>query len=262
MFYETHRDTQSFYNDGNNHCRAHFHRSVEFLYVIEGQKKVMIDDREYTLSSSDLLVCPPFTVHTFLKEPIGRQISAVISSEYCLDFENFSKTNYPKTHVIHDSDGSLLRLVRALEKPQNKSTCIGVVNLILGIFQSKIEFTIKKKDAQTNIAKEIAEYVDAHYFEQISLAQISKAFGYSSNYFCELFKKLFRCTFINYVNFVRVRKSLKLLPNNKTLAVSRMVGFNSPQQYYLCFKKCLNCSPKEYLSSVQVSKDKAHKIVK
>ena len=81
MFYETHRDTQSFYNDGNNYCRAHFHRSVEFLYVIEGQKKVMIDNREYTLCANDLLVCPPFTVHTFLKEPIGRQISAVISSD-------------------------------------------------------------------------------------------------------------------------------------------------------------------------------------
>ena len=247
MFYETHRDTQPFYNDGNNYCRAHFHRSVEFLYVIEGQKKVMIDNREYTLCANDLLVCPPFTVHTFLKGESGRQISAVISADYCLEFENFSKTNYPKTHVIHDSDGNLLKLIATLKKPQNKSTCIGAVNLILGIFQNKVKFEIKKKDTQTNIAKEIAEYIDARYFEQISLAQISKAFGYSSNYFCELFKKLFSCTFTSYVNFIRVQKSLKLLANNKVLAVSDKVGFNSPQQYYLCFKKYFGCSPKEYL---------------
>lgn len=246
MFFEAKRDTKRYYSQRDNICPTHFHRSVEALYVHKGEKEVLIDGKPYLLHEGDLLVCPPYTVHTYLPSD-GEQIVAVFSADLCQEFEQFCKAQTPQTHVVKDEDGTFEKLIRALKEPCNEAYYRGVVNCLLGLYQAKTPFSPSKNFAEKSIVAQIAEYVDEHYAEPITLSSLAKRFGYAPNYFSALFKKFFRSGIAQYINSVRVQKSVKLLRKQKVSGVYAAVGFQSPQQYFLNFKRVYGCTPKTYL---------------
>ena len=53
-----------------------------------------------------------------------------------------------------------------------------------------------------------------------------------------------------YVNTVRVNKSLKLLGKMNVQDIAFKVGFNSSQQYFLNFKKVFNSTPNNYAKTL------------
>lgn len=247
MFFETERDKQLYFSERDNVCPPHFHKSVEIMYVLSGRKIVYINGKSMELTQGDVLVCPPYTVHRFPPCENTLQLVATATTEYCERFEAFCRTNQPRSYVIKDNNDELLTLIRELQRPQNEIALIGAVNRLLGKYLAKTEFfPIKDTGERTQIAQ-IAEYIEHNYHEEITLASIAEKFGYSRNYFSALFKKYFQTGLTQYVNFIRIQKSLPLLRQQKTSSIYFRVGFNSPQQYFLNFKKYYGCSPKEYL---------------
>lgn len=249
MYFETSRDTQTFYHQGDNRCTAHMHRSVEFLYVLEGEKRVWLNGKRYDLQSGDFILCPPYCVHRYEPAENGLQIVATIPTEHCEKFDELCKNALPQTHVLRDTEGELLRLIKALNKPPNVLFFSGVANLILGIFMAKVPFFPAQNGKERALVEQIAKYIDEAYDKPLTLSTLAARFGYSPNYFSWLFKQHFKTSFPQYLNGIRVRKSLPLLRTKKVYAVCYECGFNSPQQYYLHFKKFYGCSPKEFLKN-------------
>ena len=250
MFFETHRDSQRYYHDGDNICLPHFHRSVEFLFVLKGEKQVFVDGKELLLRDNQLLVCPPYTLHAYLQSS-GRQIAATISSDFCVEFEQFCKVQNPQSFIVDDTDGEILRLMQQLQNPYNRTYLRGIVNCLLGLYQTKTTFSAKSNLGEKTLIIQIAEYIHENYAETLTLETLSKQFGYSRNYFSALFKKFFQTGVTQYINSVRVQKSIKLLRTQKISSVYALVGFQSPQQYFLNFKRFYGCTPKEYLRETQ-----------
>lgn len=250
MFFESNRDSKHYYHDGDNICLPHFHRSVEFLYALKGEKQVFIDGQEFLLNENQLLVCPPYTLHSYLQSD-GRQIAATVSADFCAEFEQFCRAQTPRSFIVDDNNGELLRLLRQMQAPCNRTYLRGVVNCLLGLYQTKTTFSARSDLGEKTLIVQIAEYIHEHYAENITLETLSKQFGYSRNYFSALFKKFFKTGVTQYINSVRVQKSVKLLRTQKVSGVYAAVGFQSPQQYFLNFKRFYGCTPKEYLSETQ-----------
>ena len=250
MYFETQRDSQRYYHDGDNTCLPHFHRSVEFLFVLKGEKQVFVDGKEFVLQENQLLVCPPYTLHSYLQSN-GRQIATTVSSDFCAEFEQFCKAQSPQSFIVTDTDGETLRLIQQLERPCNRTYLRGIVNCLLGLYQMKTTFSPKGDIGEKTLIIQIAEYIHANYAEPLTLETLSKQFGYSRNYFSSLFKKFFQTGVTQYINSVRVQKSVKLLRTQKISNVYALVGFQSPQQYFLNFKRFYGCTPKEYLRETQ-----------
>lgn len=248
-YFETSRDSKTFYHQGDNRCAAHMHRSVELLYVLEGEKRVWLNGKRYDLQSGDFILCPPYCVHRYEAAEHGLQIAATIPTEYCEKFDELCKTTLPQTHVLRDTDGELLRLTTALKNPPNALFFSGVANQILGIFTAKVPFLPAESGKERALVEQIAKYIDEEYAKPLTLSALAARFGYSPNYFSSLFKKHFKTGVAEYVNGIRLRKSLPLLRGKKVYAVCYECGFNSPQQYYLHFKKFYGCTPKEFLKN-------------
>lgn len=248
-YFETNRDNKIFYHQGDNVCVAHLHRSVELLYVVNGKKRVWLNGKRYDLQTGDFMLCPPYCVHCYEAESGGEQIVATIPTEHCEKFDELCKTALPQTHVLHDEDGELLRLTTALENAPNPLFFSGVANQLLGIFTAKVPFIPAPSGKERALVEQIAKYLDGAYDKPLTLSTLAKQFGYSPNYFSYLFKQHFKTSFPQYLNGIRVRKSLPLLREKKVYAVCYECGFNSPQQYYLHFKKFYGCTPKEFLKN-------------
>ncbi len=254
MFFEAERDKSVYFSRRDHVCGAHFHRSVEILYILSGEKTAWLNGGKYVLTAGQVLFCLPYAVHMFPPAADSEQIVAAIPAEYCGRFEDFCKTHIPETPVTTDEDGSLLKLISALKKTDNDVLFEGLVNCLLGIYMKNTPFSPAKKTPDRSQIERIAEYIDKNYASSLSLGAVAAQFGYSANYFSSLFKKYFMTGFTQYVNSVRVQKSVPLLKTQKISAVYFLCGFQSPQQYFLNFRRFFGRTPNEYLHEKNVSK--------
>lgn len=246
MYFEGTRDSQVYYTkEQDNFCEAHFHRSTEILLVITGEKRVEVNDKAYVLHAGDVLFCPPYAVHTFIPTDNSTQIVVTLLPEHCEHFEQFCQKQEPSTYIVHDN-GMILQLVHALQNAENSFIQEGASAMLVGLFVQKTTFSpVRKKNALK--IRQIADYITAHYAEQITLQSLAKAFGYSPTYFSAMFKKAFYMTLPQYVNAVRIQKSLSLLKTHNVSSIYFLCGFNNPQQFFLHFKKIHGCTPSKYL---------------
>lgn len=255
MYFESYRNTQTYYSKRDNICGAHFHRSAEILYVLSGQKPARLNGTEYLLERGQVLFCQPYAVHAFLPCPGGEQIVVAVPADYCRRFESFCETHEPVFPVLTDEDGTLLRLMTELENTDNEVLFEGLVNCLFGVYLERASFRATTKAPDRSQIRLIADYIDKHYASPVSLSELSAQFGYSPNYFSALFKKYFMTGVAQYINSVRIQKSLPLLKTQKISAVYFLCGFQSPQQYFLNFRKIFGCTPYEYLHAGKPKKN-------
>lgn len=106
--------------------------------------------------------------------------------------------------------------------------------------------------------QEVIEYVDKHYGERISLAQISEAIYLSQSYVSTLFKKETGKKFSNYLQEVRLEKSREMLLQTRLSVqeIADRTGFFDASHFSHVFKERYGLSPLEYKKSKNNTKNK------
>ena len=82
-------------------------------------------------------------------------------------------------------------------------------------------------------------YINGHFCENISLADVAENINISKNYLCDIFKKELGITFMNYVTSLRIEKAKDYLANTdmKMYEVSCAVGYSDYAYFSQIFKK-------------------------
>lgn len=109
----------------------------------------------------------------------------------------------------------------------------------------------KKQKGIENI-KNIVNYVDEHYKENISLNQVAEKFHYSPAYTSRLFKEHIGYNFYEYLQDVRLLNTveqLKKFPDILLLDCALENGFPNVKSFITRFKKIYNCTPSEWRKS-------------
>lgn len=90
------------------------------------------------------------------------------------------------------------------------------------------------------------------YRNDLSVADMADALGYSEAYFCKLFKQYFGQSFVSYLTEYRIREAIRLLSNDKVgiKEVGRAVGYADPNYFAKVFKRVTGQSPTEYRSVI------------
>ncbi|MFD0678402.1 MULTISPECIES: helix-turn-helix domain-containing protein [unclassified Paenibacillus] len=104
------------------------------------------------------------------------------------------------------------------------------------------------------IIRKACEYMQAHFFEDLSVSDMTSRFHISVSQFSLLFKKYTGQSFIIYLNTLRIEKAKHLLMNGdlKIYEVAEKVGFNSLPHFNRVFKQFAGVSPKEYRKCMSV----------
>ena len=92
------------------------------------------------------------------------------------------------------------------------------------------------------------EYIFKNYSLDISSSKLAEELHINNSYFCRYFKKIFGCTFQNYLSNYRVEKAKTLLSNTDfTISeISQRVGFESFAYFSKNFKSITGTTPKQY----------------
>lgn len=98
------------------------------------------------------------------------------------------------------------------------------------------------------IKKQISDYIEENYINDLSLTDVAGALHYSDPYFCKIFKDCFGKSFILYLTELRIEKSKELLMDLTVNVkdISEKVGFRDSNYYAKVFKRMEGMTPSEY----------------
>ena len=99
------------------------------------------------------------------------------------------------------------------------------------------------------------DYITEYHMENLSIQQVADVVNFSPTYFCRLFKKETGHSFVSYLTFVRIQRSVRLLRHtNYTIEqIAFDLGFNTPSYFSTIFKKVVGLSPSEYRATKEIS---------
>jgi two-component system response regulator YesN len=106
---------------------------------------------------------------------------------------------------------------------------------------------IRHKD----IIYKAVDYIKRNYMERITLEEVASSVYLNSSYFSKIFKKEMKCSFISYINKIRINASKNLLSDiSIPLAdVSTLVGFEDQSYFTKVFKKVTGMTPGKFRES-------------
>lgn len=231
---------------------AHFHGSIELLFVEKGELPVTVDGEIRILKSGEGLYCDSFSVHRF--EAATKSVSHVLLGrrEY---FERaislFGDKTPPKFFRFENFD-LLHRLYGIYEqKEQNTggryATFEGLVNILFAEIEKESPFVPRRLNKKNTLVCDLLQYAEENPQADLSLIAVADRFGYSHEYLSRVLHKYLMENWNAYVNRMRVRlvdAHLKNHPDQSVLDIAYLYGFESPNTFYRAYKKEFAKTPK------------------
>lgn len=119
--------------------------------------------------------------------------------------------------------------------------------LIFANYQAEDSISIHDKLAYERI-KGIMGYLELHYMDKISLADIAEHVNLCSSECSRLFKKYMNVSLFRFLNEYRIERSLEYLfhTEDSITDIAARVGFSDSNYYSKVFSKIKGCSPCKY----------------
>jgi AraC-like DNA-binding protein len=91
-------------------------------------------------------------------------------------------------------------------------------------------------------------YIQEHYADQLSPAQIAELFGHNPSYFSRLFHQRAGMTLVEFINRIRIQKSCQLLKRSDAgiTEIALAVGYNNISHFNRFFRRLMGMTPREY----------------
>lgn len=125
------------------------------------------------------------------------------------------------------------------------AACNNTIRVIYDLFERLVQ--INQRTYSYPIKSTIA-YMRTHYADPLSLESISEAVKLSPSYLSSLFSSEVGMTIINYLQYLRIEQSKKLLLSSSLniTEIAYQVGYNDEKYYSKIFKKSVGVGPKDY----------------
>lgn len=235
-----------------NHCRQHYHKQLELLYILKGEQSVMVNGCDYKISEGDLIIVNPYQLHGYEDKGVVSFVLC-IPSRFLVFFEQYTKGKYFKSNFVRKSDitKKTYTLMTELMDVCGKNDLIVYAKTLklLSYLTENVGLEEENGEGQSGINAVIIDYINKHYTENISLDDIAKYCNYSKYYISKTFNKTVNCNINDYINLKRIEAFIHLQSNtNSNISENALaVGFNSTRAFYTAFRKLYNITPKEYL---------------
>ena len=242
----------------------HFHLFPELLYLKKGQLCVLLDGEELHLHSGDLMIVFPNRIHSYQTESP--------TAETDIMFSIFNYTALPLYHKAFDTmhpqapsipcaqvHPDILYAVAALEREllpvQNEQAVLALIQLILARAVPLLSLTENAAGCDSEIMKDIMEYLSGHYDQPLSLGDLERQFGVSRYQISRMFSRVLKTRFDEYLNMLRIYAAQRLLESSdeSIIHIAYQSGFQSQQTFNRAFKNEFGVTPREYRKNGAVS---------
>lgn len=235
----------------------HFHEYYVIGFVEGGKRHLCCKDKDYEVKAGDLLIFNPHDNHYCA--PVNGEIldyrAININTDVMLkavaEITGHAYLPYFTENVIYQSDitqsigdlyNAILNHTPQLEKEE---AFFFLLELILQEYATPFDInSIKEPNEQI---KNICQYIDEHFAENITLDDLLTMTHYGKSYLLRSFTKQIGLSPYRYLQTVRLDKAKKFLEQRiLPIDVTYMTGFTDQSHFTHFFKEFIGLTPKQY----------------
>jgi AraC family transcriptional activator of mtrCDE len=246
----------------------HYHNWYELFMVTDGECDFHVYDKSFKAVKGSVMLFRPGVFHYYTSkkgcEYVVTEITAGYISRFFTDEAANMLVDCFKSEIIQLDEHEFLdclcyATIAENNSPKSVSDKFLAIGNLLNLLSEKSSHNINVSPLE-NVHKSsieklncITDYITSHYAEIHSISDITRNCYISKSHMFRLFHQELGLSVSDYVNNLKIDAACKLLTTTElsVLNIAFESGFNSPQHFYKIFKKCIGCSPREYIKNFE-----------
>jgi AraC-like DNA-binding protein len=238
----------------------------QFIFTSNGTGLLQLNGQQIEITKETFIYLKPGEPHEYCKQTESWATDWILFSgdhiERTLDKLGFSKS---KTGCVQN--GVYVRkllsdIMNSLNgrDPYKAFTASNLLYMLLiELYRSSNEKNCTIYSQEACIISPIIDYINGHFFEELSLDALADLANITPQHLCKLFKKHLNMRPFEYIAKMRMQEAKKLLiSGNLTIkSIGESVGYKDSSYFCALFRKYERISPAEFRGSSQKT-DQAH----
>ena len=254
---------------------THWHEEAELTLITKGNCFYQIDLIDYEVNEGDILFIPPLLLHSislntseeifsetyvFHINFLGGNSTDICSTRYLTPLINqeFSMPSLiTPEHPVYASLRRIFGQINSLYSETVPGYELALKSLLLQVIFLLLQYSERNSSSDTGTSsdklKQVLDYIELHYAETLTVSDLAKLCYFSDYHFMRFFKKHMNMTCVEYINNLRLEKSVELFEqgNSSILDVSLSVGFHNLSYFHKVFKRKYHMTPKAFLKQLE-----------
>lgn len=253
QLYELSRDetprVTAWYKD-DNHFHAHFHSTIELVYVENGVLSLMQDGVTTLVDKGHLIVNSSYVVHSYATPESSRIIVCTIPLSAVPQLRSqLSRSRFVQSIVDVRGMTECCRMLSMMADPANEHNTLflnAMGEALLALLIDRIGLRENTADNEKDLIKRVLMHLQEHSAEPITVSEVAARFGYSAGRFSHIFNERIGCSFTRYVNHLRCYKARRMLAENDLplIDVAAACGFSSMRTFHRVYKEFTGQTPR------------------
>jgi len=249
-------------------------KSVEFLFILKGELKVVINKQEYKLFESDVILINNGDVYEIQGKEENLVLSMQIENEFFNDQVKREQSLFLCNSSINENehyDDIRKILAKVMYEYSNReySYEFKIMSLLYDlIYLLNINFVISEDYKVQNLEvknskyiqriNSIVSYIKQNYYQQISLQDVADSQYLTPEYLSKFFKVHMGMTFSKYLNEFRLAQAVKELirTDNSVTKIAMNNGFPNLVAFNKVFREVYDTTPAEYRNQIRQKQSK------
>jgi len=257
--------------ESGSNFKEHWHEHLQVFYFVNGEGLIQCNKKSFNVVQGDVVIINSRELHYFeslsdnLKFYLLRidlpflfsdqvdlcQIKylAPLSENFIL-FKNLIRNDDEIVNCIKTVLKEFFKKELGYELAVKGNLYRLVVLLLrnyIGTYVTKKQLTFKINNFKRFY--KVFEFIDNNYNNKICVTNLANIAHVSTYYFCRIFKQMTGKTITEYINEVRLKKSIELLKsgNVNITEIAIICGFNDVNYFSRLFKKKYGVSPTKFV---------------
>lgn len=235
----------------------HWHEHIELHYVLAGETRIRLDQKDYRIQQGDLLIINRNVLHAGFCDGKKMETMYIVFEMEMLSRE-LAEKNILFTPLVK-KDSEIEAITRRLYEENEKQeigwhlACKGILMQLIAYLGRNYAEEMLSDSASLRRMKKLErlntvnDYIEKHYAEAITNKQLADLLHLSEDRFNHLFKESMGMPPLQYINEVRLNKAMHLLKKGEFTAaqVADAVGISDYNHFGRMFRRRFDCTPME-----------------
>lgn len=236
---------------------------MTIYFVLSGHLELLHNGKAFSLKTGDVYLVNAYDLFGFVAEGVNHVLVTTLNSGDSYEMAKplsplYMKEAYDK--ISHTLAATFLEI--ETKQAGYEEIVEGYIYRLIGLFKRYLPTRFNEKEAR-HIAtlseknKEIIDYINQHYQEELSLDRLAEHFFMSKYYLAHSFKEQVGLTVGNYLKEIRLIHSHLLVEQTdlSMIDIANQTGFSNVRSFSEGFKSKYGLSPMAYRQ--ELADDKA-----